>query len=265
MKLKGWLSENKKYFFERDLRFLVKNFTGNHYNYNFDLSTEKLASLNSIRDDYLKGVPLAYLLQKEEFFGVSLFVNNRVLIPRPETEIIVEQGLSIIKEFQLYSILDLCCGSLAVAIALAKNLNEGHNIVASDIDRHALSVARINNYFHQTNINIVASDLLSAFAGNSFDMIIANPPYVESGKIVGSLKQEPSIALDGGVDGLTLIKKVLQTAPHFLREKGWLLVEFGYNQREMISDIVGKLNIYQVKQWIVDYNNQWRGVILRRI
>jgi len=155
------------------------------------------------------GEPIQYIIQNQEFYGLNFFVNSNVLIPQPDTEILVQEAIKIIrKEKRRLKILDLCTGSGAIAICLDKE--ENVDITGSDISLEALDVARKNNLLNKTNVNFIQSDLFEKIE-DKFDIIVSNPPYIET-DIIETLstevKAEPKIALDGGSDGLDFYRKI---------------------------------------------------------
>lgn len=254
MKPKDWLKINRNTFNDRDLRFLVKNAVG-----------KDVAQLEKIEKLYIQGMPLAYILGKEEFFGYEFKISPKVLIPRPETELIVEKALEIINSQVFKSVLDLCCGCGNIAISIKKSVSKDLAVFASDCSFNALKIAKLNAKKHKANINFIQSDLLTSFATASFDLIVSNPPYVEDEAIKGSLKYEPRLALSGGGDGLEVIRRLLSEAKRCLREGGYLIVEIGYNHKHSVERIIETLGFYEIKQWIKDYSGNWRGVVLRSI
>lgn len=268
MKLKGWLKLNRSLFGSCDLRFLIKDISLRKNNLFLEevcLNSEDLAYLERIKEMYIKGMPLAYILGKEEFFGLELKVDPRVLVPRPETELIVEKAIEIISKNNLHFILDLCSGSGNIALSIKKAFSFDISVFASDIDFKALSVAKDNISNYSEKIKLVQSDLLSAFKPESFDLIVSNPPYVESDNIQGALKFEPKIALDGGRDGLFLIRKILQQAPKYLKNGGYLILEIGYNYKDNAKKAISSLAAYKIEEWIRDYSGYWRGVVLKKL
>ena len=270
MKLKDWLKRNRSFFGDSDLRFLIKNV--------FNLSQEetlgsdvyidlqKLQYLDEIKELCTSGMPLAYILGKEEFFGYEFRVNRNALIPRPETELIVEKAIEIINKNNLKTILDLGCGSGNIAISIRKGVGSDVSIIASDVSRKAAEVARNNAELNRVKVLVVNTDLLDAFKSESFDLIISNPPYVESGHIKGSLLFEPRVALDGGEDGLDLISKILKQAHYYIKPRGYLIIEVGYQHKQAVDKLVkAEAPFYKLEEWIKDYSEIFRGVILSKI
>ncbi|MFH1317724.1 MAG: peptide chain release factor N(5)-glutamine methyltransferase [Candidatus Omnitrophota bacterium] len=252
----------------RDLRYIVKSFfpacgLGSFYDSGF-LNNDKVQCLENIKRLYLEKIPLAYILGKEEFYGIEFKVNPSVLVPRKETELIVEEALDIIDRDNIKCVLDLCCGSANIAISIKKVASQCRDVFACDISAAALAVAGWNVCSHKADIKLVRSDLLSGFRSQQFSMIVTNPPYVESKAIDSSLRHEPRVALDGGVDGLDIIKKVLLQAPFYLKKDGYLVMEIGYNQKEAVNSLIERFAWYKIVKWIKDYDNNWRGIILKK-
>lgn len=184
----------------------------------------------------LRNEPVAYIVGYKEFWSLRLKVTPAVLIPRPETESLVEKALAILdqrgkREEGGWDILDLCTGSGAIAAALAKELPNAR-ITAADISEEALAVAGENLQFAADRVRLVQSSLFEKMAG-TFDLIVSNPPYIPT-HIVANLDPditdyEPHRALDGGRDGLDFVAKIRQDAPNFLKPDGWLVLENGAN------------------------------------
>lgn len=187
------------------------------------------AKLEKLKKDYEGGIPLAHILEESYFYGRRFFVSPQVLIPRPETEGLVERALAL----SWKKALDLCTGSGIIAISLY--LERGGDIQGVDLSEEALLVAKKNARDLEASVDFLKSDLFSAVSGK-FDLIISNPPYIKRGDIqdleVGSF--EPTMALDGGEDGLDLIRRILGQAPHYLNPRGHLLLEIGHEQGQEI-------------------------------
>jgi release factor glutamine methyltransferase len=177
-----------------------------------------------------EGVPLAYLLGRRDFFWLTLEVDAAVLVPRPETELLVEQALEVGRAETL-RFLDLGTGSGAIALAVAA-ARRGWLVTAVDKSRAALAVASANGSRLGLEVEWLESDWFGALAGRRFDVIVCNPPYVASRDCVGPLRFEPRLALDGGADGLDAIRAVLAGARAHLEPGGRLLFEHGADQRK---------------------------------
>lgn len=195
--------------------------------------------------------PLQYIIGREKFFGLDFVVNEDVLIPRPETETLVEAAIDLtnaIPDTQ-YAILDLCTGSGNIAISLTKSI-ANCRIVASDISPEALSVARENARLNGVLDRIVfkESDLFCGIDGK-FDVIVSNPPYIaqyEFETLQREVLKEPRLALDGGVDGLDFYRRIFSVAPRYLKMGGHCIVEIGFGQLPAVKNIVEGTNFFKV-------------------
>ncbi|MDP2805997.1 MAG: peptide chain release factor N(5)-glutamine methyltransferase [Gallionellaceae bacterium] len=186
------------------------------------------------------GEPMAYLLGEREFFGLNLKVTSATLIPRPDTELLVEQVLERI-HIANSKILDMGTGSGAIALALAHQRSEV-SVWACDASIAALTVARENaKKLAINNVQFVESNWFSALSGQHFDVIVSNPPYIAAEDIhlsQGDVRFEPLSALASGVDGLDDIRHIVQHAGAHLNEGGWLLLEHGYDQSERVRELL---------------------------
>ena len=189
----------------------------------------------------IEGVPIQYITKKQEFMGLDFFVDENVLIPQPDTEILVEEVLKISKLYnKKINILDLCTGSGAIAVSLAKYIKDV-NIIATDISKNAIEIAEKNAIKNnvENKIKFVVSDMFKNIE-NKFDIIVSNPPYIETKeieKLSKEVKNEPIIALDGGNDGIKYYKIIADNYNKFLNIGGYLLLEIGYNQGESVSKL----------------------------
>ena len=190
----------------------------------------------------LDGVPLQHITHRQEFMKLMFYVDENVLIPRPDTEILVEEVIKIAKKINAKKILDLCTGSGAIAISLAKYI-KGSQITATDISRKALSIAKLNaaNNNVEDKITFVSSNLFQNIPEEKYDIIVSNPPYIKR-KVIEKLdkevKKEPIIALDGGNDGLEFYKKIVDDAYEYLKYKGYLCLEIGYDQKDEVTKLI---------------------------
>jgi len=206
---------------------------------------------NKLIDQRKKGVPVEYLINNKEFWGIDFFVNNSVLIPRPETELIVEYLINKIKSSkkEVFRVLDLGTGSGCISIALKSELKERVNIDAVDLSTDALKVAKLNAQNEKVKINFFESNWFEGVK-EKYDFIISNPPYVilDDPNNSINLKYEPSLALYSRDSGLADIKNII-TNNSFMKENGELLIEFGYNQKEILEKYLAlkKLNHFFIK------------------
>jgi len=190
------------------------------------------------------GEPIAYILGRREFFALPFRVDRRVLIPRPDTEVLVETALSGTQPRHLFGrMLDLCTGSGCVAIAFAK-VRPTWRITAVDISKDAAELARENaqraGVVH--HVNVLEGDLFATLPeASQFELITANPPYIPSGDIPGldvDVRDfEPRLALDGGADGLTIIRRLLEEAPRYLVSGGLIAMEVGFDQAPAVAEL----------------------------
>ncbi len=213
-----------------------------------------------------KGEPVSSIFGWVEFYGLRFDVNKKVLSPRMETEILVEQVLKKIEEFDANSVLDLCTGSGAIAVTLAKYSK--CKIYASDISKQALAVAESNARKNSVKIDFTQSDLLESLKkGRKYDIIVSNPPYIKTSeleKLDNEVKKyDPRLALDGGEDGLDFYRKIIEGAKKKLNKKGWLFFEVGKGQAEDVVALMQE-NGYESVQTVKDYNKIER-VIYGRI
>jgi release factor glutamine methyltransferase len=190
----------------------------------------------------VKREPIAYITGEKEFYSKVYQVNPSVLIPRPETELLVDETLELAKQIESPLILEVGTGSGCIAVTLASYCDHA-KIVASDISQQALNVAKGNVIKHIQNekITLKRSDMLSSFKNDLFDIIVSNPPYItekEFDLLDTEVKDfEPKIALTGGKDGLRYIKEIISDSRRVLKDSGWCVLEIGYNQKKEVENI----------------------------
>lgn len=220
------------------------------------LSDEELDSFNVLLALRAKGHPVAHLTGQKEFWSLNLQVNHDTLIPRPETELLVETALTLIPNDKETKLLELGTGTGAIAIAIASERHMA-NITATDLSEKALALALANaDLHHITNINFKNADWFDIPNIDSYDLIISNPPYVcadDSHLKQGDVRFEPISALASGVDGLDDIRTIIKQARHYLNARGWLLLEHGYNQAEQLRQLF-KDNGYTASVSVKDYS-----------
>ena len=224
----------------------------------------------------LEDEPVQYITGIQEFWSMDFIVNSSVLIPRPETEILVEQALRVISEHYPdknteISVLDIGTGSGAIAIAIASELENG-KIDAVDISEPALETAKLNGEKHGmgSRISFHNGNMFEPFEKNHkyFDIILSNPPYVTEKDyelLPNKIKEfEPRLALESGEDGLSHIRIILEKSPAFLRPGGWVMLEMDPKQTDSAIRIISDNNNYTTGQVIKDYSNRNRVVIARK-
>ena len=204
---------------------------------------------NIDRDRYIKNVkrlilgePLQYITGIQEFMKLNFLVTKDVLIPRPDTEILVEEVIRKAENISNPVILDLCTGSGAIAVSLAKYIKNVH-ICAIDISSKALEIAKKNAELNgvKNNIEFIESNLFDKIKERKFDIIVSNPPYIETETIKTlskDVQSEPKIALDGGKDGLDFYRKIADSGSKYLNRQGYICLEIGYNQRIAVRQIL---------------------------
>lgn len=218
--------------------------------------------------EIIQGMPLQYITNSQEFFGIKMYVNENVLIPQPDTEILVQEVLKIIenRNNENIEVLDMCTGSGCIGIAIAKN-KENIRVSLADISNDAIEVAKINAQNTQTleKLEFIKTDMFKSIE-NKYNIIVSNPPYIETSVIKTLDKQvqnEPNIALDGGEDGLIFYKILINEGYKHLKSQGYLCMEIGYNQRQKVVQILNQSEKYTDIYCIKDFSNNDRVVIAK--
>ncbi len=242
------------------------------------LDKDNAGFVSSVLRRRINGEPIQYILGKTEFMGFEFKVTPDVLIPRPETEILVETVLQFASRLKAQgsglNILDIGTGSGNIAISLAKFL---HNvkITAVDISQEAIEVAQNNAVLNSVGekINFINKDFFAmchvpcAMCQFSFDFIVSNPPYIPSeeiDKLQPEIKYEPRIALDGGLGGLDFYRRLIAGSIKYLKKGGLLILEMGFNQNEALKNIFQKFEDFEIIEVVKDYNNIERVIVARR-
>lgn len=216
------------------------------------LPLETIFRFNELINQRIEGVPVAYLINSKDFMGLSFAVNENVLIPRPETEILTElvgeylRGLNCEVTFA-----DLGIGSGAIAISILKFVKSAR-ASAVDLSSEALEVANFNaTKFHvQDRLELLQGDLFEPLQGKIFNAIVSNPPYIPTADLEtlqSEVKMEPRLALDGGQDGLSFYRRIISSAPRFLADGGLLAVEIGINQASAVKTLMNASNFVSVE------------------
>ena len=244
---------------EADIDWLLVEVTGKKRSELKDVKTltkAEFESAESIAKKMADGTPLQYALGYAYFYGIKISVNQNVLIPRPETEELVERAIKVIDDKnaafengEKCDVLDLCTGSGAIAVAIAKNTKA--NVSACDVSVGAIDVALANSLNTGVRVDFSKGDMWSAVAKKQFDVIVSNPPYIpteEVSKLDAKVKDfEPKLALDGDVDGLKFYRIIADKLDEHLKENGVLLLEFGYDQADKIAEIFANYDVEILK------------------
>ena len=220
------------------------------------LNTDKIVDkeiekhVKGATQEIANGKPIQYIVHKQEFMGLEFYVDENVLIPQPDTELLVEETLKEIENKGRVRVLDLCTGSGAIAISIYKYINEKVEVFASDISEEAIEVAKKNAKINNADI----------------EFIVSNPPYIERDTIATLPKEvqnEPYMALDGGIDGLNFYRIIASEGFKHLKENGKILMEIGYNQKESIMSLFKKYEVYEDVKCLKDLGNNDRVIEAR--
>ena len=232
---------------------------------NIKISNKKAFTFNRYIDRRKKFEPVAYILNNKEFFSLDFFVNKNSLIPRPETELMVEKAIKIYQN-KAPNILDIGTGSGCIIISVLRHLPKSRGI-GLDISKNAIKVAKFNSKrllkVYNKRIKFMNLSIEKLSNNRIFDLILANPPYINS-KDIRNLptdikRYEPKIALDGGKDGLDVIKKVIYKSLKILKHNGMLAIEIGNNQYFAVSKLLRK-NGFKETTLLKDYKNNIRCI-----
>ncbi|MES2325240.1 MAG: peptide chain release factor N(5)-glutamine methyltransferase [Pseudomonadota bacterium] len=213
------------------------------------LTDAEIASLNALVERRVNGEPIAYIVGKREFFGLDFAVNGAVLIPRPDTELLVELALERLPAQG--RVLDMGTGSGAIAVAIAHTRRDA-TVTALDVSEAALDVARANAAANQAPVRFLQSDWYGTLDGDVFDLIVSNPPYIADGDehlSQGDLRFEPVGALTDHADGLSALRTIAAGAPRRLVAQGWLLMEHGYDQAAQVRALLAAQGYGEVQSW----------------
>lgn len=254
---------------QSEFRFLVENMLKRDYGLLISdvefLSELEKSQLEHVACKIRSGMPVEYVISKSRFMGFDLYVDPNVLIPRSETEILVEYVVKQIAGRKL-RVLDVGTGSGCISIAVA-SMCKDIDCYAVDISLSALDIAKRNAQLNKlADISFLQADLASAFKEDVFDLVIANLPYVETEYIEKhkELDVEPILALDGGIDGLDVIRRLLQDMD-CLKEKGLLILEIGNLQKSILCEYVNNISCFEFVECIKDYSDHDRIFVLRKL
>lgn len=215
------------------------------------LTDDEAVRLTALYRRRLQGEPIAYIVGEREFFGLAMAVTPDVLIPRPDTELLVELALERLP--QRGKALDMGTGSGAIAVAIAHTRPDA-DMTALDVSEDALKVAASNAQRHGAKVRFLRSDWYSALTGavREFDLIVSNPPYIVAGDAhlaQGDLRFEPIGALTDHADGLSALRTIIDGAAGYLKNGGWLLMEHGYDQAEAVRELLARGHFTDVQSW----------------
>ena len=228
-----------------------------------ELTIEQENIYNEYVARIILGEPIQYIIGKQEFMGIDFKVNPSVLIPQPDTEILVERTIEILKHLKEPKVLDLCTGSGAIAVSIAKYIPNSI-VFASDISKQALEIARQND--NENKVNFVHSNLFENIDGE-FNVIVSNPPYIKTSEIQRLSKEvqnEPLLALDGGQDGLLFYREIIKQAHKYLAEQGYLCIEIGEDQKEQVITLINNCSYYKNIQAFKDLSGHDRVIICEK-
>ena len=237
-------------------------------NLNHDISEKDYNYFQEMVDQRLKGKPIAYLTKKKFFWKYEFYVNENVLIPRPDTEIIIDQVLKIYKKKNEISFLDIGFGSGCILLSILKERKD-FKATGIDISNDALKVCKINAYKLgvKNRVRLFKSDIDKFFKGK-YDLIISNPPYIKNLDLKylekDVIKFEPKLALDGGLDGISEIRKVIKRSSELIKNGGKLILEIAYNQKEEVKQLLKK-NSFYINSVIKDLAKNDRCIISTKI
>ena len=211
-------------------------------------------------------IPIQYITNNQEFMKLNFFVNQNVLIPRSDTEILVEEVINTYKNEHV-KILDMCTGSGCIAISLKKYM-QNSEVYGIDISKEALKVAQKNAKNNNVDVKFECSDMFADIQDKDFDVIVSNPPYIRT-QVINTLakevKNEPIIALDGGEDGLYFYKKIINEAFNFLADNGMIFLEIGFDQKEELEKLIKADKRYELVKTKKDLGDNDRIVVVKKV
>ena len=231
-----------------------------------DFKTKIIYYLDKIIND---NYPVQYITNSQAFFNEVYYVDENVLIPRQDTEILVEKAIDYIRNEGIKDAIDLCTGSGAIGISVARN-SDIEKVTLIDISEDALDVAyrNIEDNSIEDKVTVLQSNLLEEVIKNQIktDMILSNPPYIKSedmASLDANVKYEPALALDGGVTGMDFYEKIVEQAKYVLNNNGLLIFEIGYDELEQMKELLSKNKEYTMLESLKDYGGNDRVVVCR--
>ena len=231
-----------------------------------DFKTKIISYLEKIINE---NYPVQYITNSQAFFNEVYYVDENVLIPRQDTEILVEKAIDYIRNEGIKDAIDLCTGSGAIGISVARN-SDIEKVTLIDISEDALDVAyrNIEDNSMEDKVTILQSNLLEEVIKNQVktDMILSNPPYIKSedmASLDANVKYEPALALDGGATGMNFYEKIVEQAKYVLNNNGLLIFEIGYDELEQMKELIAKNKEYTMLESVKDYGGNDRVVVCR--
>jgi len=232
------------------------------------LNTKQLESFNSFIERRKNGEPIAYLIKKKEFWKDEFYVNKDVLIPRPDTELIIEQVLKIYSKQSQLQVLDIGTGSGCILLSILKERPNFYG-TGIDISKKSINVSKFNaNKLNLTNRTRFIHSSVDNFKIGKYDLVVSNPPYIQllSLKYLEKdiVNYEPKLALNGGLDGFSKIRKVISKVKNLIKKNGKFILEIGFSQKNKVKEILKKEGFY-VNKTLKDYGNNDRCIISTKI
>ncbi len=270
MKLLDLRKELKSYFGQHNIEIVDADFiisevlgvTRTELTLIDEITSEQEKEIREKAELRLKNIPVEKIFKKAYFFGYEFKVDENVLSPRPESELLVETALKYINENNYKSVLDVCTGSGCLAISVKKNAEV--DVTASDVSTKALQIAKFNAKNLDAEINFIRSNMFEKIEGK-FDLIISNPPYIDSEEVKTLEKEvvenDPIIALDGGEFGLKYYNIIHENLRKYLNENGMLIVEIGEDQKELLTSLFNDFNLVEC---VLDYAGHDRVLVFKR-
>lgn len=247
--------------FEKDRKFIILNS-------NKKLSEEKLEQFNCLINKRLKGEPIAYLLKKKDFWKYEFYVDKGILIPRPDSEVVVDQILKLTNNKDNLRILDIGVGSGCLLLSVLKERKNFHG-VGIDISKKCIDISNINasKLEISNRVKFFKSDV-DNFNFGKYDLIISNPPYIKKYDLKCLEKDvigfEPKQALDGGIEGLSEIRKVISKSSELIKKNGFLILEIGFDQKNRVKQILQNKGFY-IKKIVKDLSGHDRCIVSTKI
>ncbi len=247
---------------KRNMAFLIA-----HKEY--ELSDEEQAVFVDFLRRRASREPIQYIRGSQEFYGLEFTVLPGVFIPRPETELIVEKSVEILKTLPSPIFCEIGVGSGCISISILRNVPQAR-AVGVDISEKALQTTKLNAEKHEVDkrLKLIPSNLFENIGSEKFDLVVSNPPYVSKDEILSLQdevrKFEPTEALDGGSDGLLIIRKIIKQTPKFLKPSGWLIIEVGFGQAEKVASLFNK-NTWNEPEFLFDLQGIPRTVVARTL